>query len=500
MTSPTRIETVIIGTGFSGLGMAMTLKRDGRHDFVVLERRSGLGGTWHDNRYPGCQCDVPSHLYSFSFRPNPNWSRTYSTQPEIERYLETCAEEAGVLPHVHFDHEVLSARWDETERVWVVETNRGTWVAERVIGGWGGLAEPAYPDIPGIDDFEGTVMHSAAWDADVDVAGKRVAVVGTGASAIQIVPRVAETAAQLYVFQRTPAWVLPHTDRPISDRERKLYRRLPLAQKAVRASIYLAREMLAIGMTRNPRFLAPLRALALRHLRSQVRDRALRKKLIPSYSPGCKRLLLSNDYYPALDKPISELVTEPIREMRGNAIVTGDGAEREVDVVVFATGFLVTDNPMANRIVGRDGLSLEDAWRDSGARAYLGTTLTGFPNLFLMTGPNTGIGHTSLLLMIESQFRYVLDCFRYMDERSIGVVDVRADALDRFNEELQRKMARTVWTTGGCSSWYMDDQGRNSTLWPDYTWRFRQMTRRFDPAAYAMQPARPVRRSERVPA
>ena len=496
----TRTGIAIIGTGFSGLGVAMALKRERIEDFVILERRSGVGGTWHDNRYPGCQCDVPSHLYSFSFRPNPEWSRTYSTQPEIERYLRRCADESGVLPHVRFDHDVLRTRWDDEEQMWFIETNQGTWAAEKLIGAWGGLAEPAFPDLPGLDSFRGRVMHSAAWDQDVSLEGKRVAVVGTGASAIQIVPQVQPQVDKLYVFQRTPAWVLPHTDRPITERERNLYRRFPLAQKAVRGAIYAARELMAIGMTKNPRYLAPLRALALRHLRTQVRDRGLRRKLAPSYSPGCKRLLLSNDYYPALDAANAELVTEPIQELRGNAIVTGDGSQHEVDVVVFATGFRVTDNPMKDRIFGSGGRSLTDAWRDTGLTAYLGTTTAGFPNLFLMTGPNTGIGHTSLVVMIESQIRYVIDCLRYMQERSIGAVEVRREAQDRFNEGLQDKMARTVWTTGGCASWYIDEHGKNSTLWPDFTWRFRLMTRRFDPAAYALRPARPARQRQRVPA
>lgn len=496
----TKIEVAIIGTGFSGLGAAMALKREGLDDFVIFERRSGIGGTWHDNRYPGCQCDVPSHLYSFSRRPNPNWSRTYSTQPEIERYLQDCARESEVLPHVRFEHEVLEARWDDEAQVWEIDTNRGTWIARKLIAAHGGLAQPAFPDLAGLDSFSGTVMHSAAWDPEVSLEGKRVAVVGTGASAIQIVPRIQPEVDRLFVFQRTPPWVLPHTDRPISDRERRLYRRFPLAQKAVRAAIYLARETLAVGMTRDPRLLAPLRAIAWRHLKSQVQDRDLRKKLIPGYSPGCKRLLLSNDYYPAVGAPNTELVTEPIRELRGGALVTADGNEREVDVVIFATGFRVLDNPMTERIVGRGDRSLADGWRTTGLRAYLGTTVSGFPNLFLMTGPNTGIGHTSLLVMIEAQVRYVVDCLRFMRERSIDVVDVVPEAVERFNESLQAKMGRSVWTTGGCVSWYLDDHGRNSTLWPDFTFRFRHMTRRFDPAAYALEVSRPTRDRNRLSA
>ena len=503
MQDPTgagRTEVAIIGTGFSGLGAAMALKREGADDFVIFERRSGIGGTWHDNRYPGCQCDVPSHLYSFSRKPNPNWSRTYSTQPEIERYLQDCARSEGLLPHIRFEHEVLEARWDDQRRVWQIDTDKGTWLANKLIAAHGGLADPAFPDLPGLESFHGTVMHSAAWDPDVSLEGKRVAVVGTGASAIQIVPRIQPEVDRLFVFQRTPPWVLPHTDRPIGERERRLYRRFPLAQKLVRGAIYLARETMAVGMTRDPRLLAPLRAIALRHLKSQVPDRQLRKKMTPRYSPGCKRLLLSNDYYSAVAATNCDLVTEPIRELRGRTLVTSDGTERDVDVVIFATGFRVLDNPMKERIVGRGDRSLAEAWRTSGLRAYLGTTVPGFPNLFLMTGPNTGIGHTSLLVMIEAQVRYVIDCLRFMQERSIATVDVLPEAVESFNAELQARMARSVWTTGGCVSWYLDDEGRNSTLWPDFTFRFRQKTRRFDPAAYALEVPRPAQDRNRISA
>jgi cation diffusion facilitator CzcD-associated flavoprotein CzcO len=498
-TTPRRARIAIIGTGFSGLGMAIRLKQAGIHDFVVLERASEIGGTWRDNVYPGCQCDVPSHLYSFSFALNPEWSRTYSTQPEIWAYLRRCADGAGVRAHIRFDTDVTEMSWIESERCWRIETGAGTWSADVVVSGHGGLAEPAFPVLPGLDSFQGDVVHSAAWRGDVDLDEKDVAVVGTGASAIQIVPRIQPRAASVRVFQRTPPWILPHTDRPISDRERALYRRVPLAQKAVRLAIYLARESLVVGMAKNPRFLAPLRKLANKHLRDQVPDRELRKKLTPSYSPGCKRLLLSNDYYPALAQANCDVITEPITALSPTGIVTSDGTEHSVDAIVFATGFRVTDNPMLERVRGRDGRTLRDAWAEDGMRAYLGTTVPRFPNLFLMTGPNTGIGHTSLLVMIEAQIGYVLRCLRYMERSGATTLEVRDDVAERFNASLERKMTRTVWTMGGCASWYLDEKGRNTTLWPDFTWRFRRLARRFQPADYVIETDR-APQPERIPA
>lgn len=482
-----RIKVAIVGTGFSGLGMAIALKRAGIEDFVVFERAARLGGTWRDNIYPGCQCDVPSHLYSFSFRMNPEWTRTYSTQPEINDYLERCAQEAAVSGHVLYNHEVKRSQWDEAEKCWIVETSGGTWRAEHLITAHGGLAEPAIPDIEGLSSFEGEVIHSAAWDPDLDLTGRRVAMVGTGASAIQIVPRIQPAAETLTVFQRTPPWVLPHTDRPISDWERGVYRRFPVTQKLMRALIYCARELLVFGMAKDPRLLEPLRRVAKAHLRKHIKDRSLREKLTPRYQPGCKRLLLSDDYYPALACGNVDLVTEPIARMEPDGLVTSDGRKHELDAIIFATGFRVTDNPMLDRVIGRAGRSLGEHWASTGMRAYLGTMVDGFPNLFLMTGPNTGIGHTSLLVMIEAQISYVVKALRTLARLDASSIEVRVDVLERFNQELQSKMEGSVWTHGGCSSWYLDEHGRNATLWPDFTWKFKLATRRFDPTDYIIE-------------
>jgi cation diffusion facilitator CzcD-associated flavoprotein CzcO len=451
---------------------------------VIFEKADDVGGTWRANTYPGCQCDVPSHLYSFSFAPNPNWSRTYSNQPEILDYLRDCARRFGVMPHIRFNHAVQGASWDETQKIWRITTSQGDWTADVCIAAHGGLAEPSMPPIDGIENFEGEVFHSADWDHESELAGKKVAVIGTGASAIQIVPRIQPQVEKLFVFQRTPAWVFPHTDRPIRDWERSLYKRVPAAQRLVRAGIYGARESLVFGLAKNPKLAEPLRRVAASHLRKQVPDRDLRRKLRPRYTPGCKRMLLSNTFYPSLQEPNVELVTDPIDGVKASSMFVSGGREIDVDAIICATGFHVTDNPMAHKVKGKGGVSLADAWEETGLKAYVGTTVPGFPNLFLMTGPNTGIGHTSLVVMIEAQIKYVLDSLRYMQENEVASLEVRRRVVELFDKEIQEKSKSTVWTMGGCASWYLDKGGRNSTLWPDFTWRYRRRIRRFDPTAY----------------
>jgi cation diffusion facilitator CzcD-associated flavoprotein CzcO len=478
-------RVAVVGTGFAGLGAAIALERAGI-DHVVLERADDVGGTWRDNTYPGCRCDVPSHLYSFSFAPNPDWTETYSPQPEIWDYLRRTAAEHGVLDRIRFGHEVCAARWDATAQRWRLDTARGELTADVVIMGNGPLAEPAMPDIPGIESFTGTAFHTARWRADHDLRGERVAVIGTGASAIQVVPEIQPLVEHLTVFQRTPPWVLPHTNRRITDVERAVYRRAPALQRLVRAGIYWSRELFVTAMLRNGKALARLEKLAHRHLAKQVRDPELRARLTPDYRPGCKRLLLSNDYYPALQQPNVDVVSEKVIEVRPHSVVTADGAEHEVDTIIYGTGFHVTDNPVAERVQGVDGRTLADHWTEHGAQAYLGTTVPAFPNLFLLAGPNTGIGHTSLVVMIEAQLRYVIDALSTMDVRGAASVELRRPVLAAWTDEVQRKASRTVWNTGGCASWYLDDEGRNTTLWPDHTYKFAARTRRFDSASYEL--------------
>jgi cation diffusion facilitator CzcD-associated flavoprotein CzcO len=490
-STPVDVEVAILGCGFSGLGTAIRLKQEGIEDFVVLEREQDLGGTWQVNTYPGCGCDVPSHLYSFSFAPKPDWSRTYSLQPEIREYLRDCAEEFEVGPHVRLGHEVTAARWDDEASRWLVQTTGGTFRARVLVAAAGPLSEPRKPDIPGLDSFEGTVFHSARWDHDYDLSGKRVASIGTGASAIQYVPAIQPEVERLHVFQRTPPWVFPHTDRPTTRLERWIYRALPPLQRLVRGGVYAARETFVVGFVKKPRVMKLAERLARRHMRRQIADPELRQRVTPDYTIGCKRILPSNKWYPALSQPNVDLVTDGIEEVRQSSIVTTDGAERHVDAIIFGTGFKVTDMPVASYIRGRDGRSLDELWQGS-PRALLGTAIAGFPNLFMLLGPNTGLGHSSMVYMIESQVAYVLDALRVMRERGHATVEVRPDAEERFNERVQEQLGGTVWNTG-CASWYLDDTGRNATLWPDWTWRFRRRTARFDPADYRLGAGSPER-------
>jgi cation diffusion facilitator CzcD-associated flavoprotein CzcO len=482
-------DIVIVGSGFSGLGMAIRLKRAGMHDFAILERADEVGGTWQANTYPGCACDVPSHLYSFSFAPNPEWTQTYSPQPEIWDYLRHCADTFGVRPHIRLSCAVESATWLEGERRWEIETSQGTYRARMLIGAMGPLTEPRIPDLPGLDSFEGETWHSARWNHDYDLTGKRVASIGTGASAIQYVPAIQRHVQHVHVFQRTPPWVVPHSSRPISAAERRLYRAFPALQRLVRGGIYAGREVLVLGFVKNPRLMRVVERLARRHMRSQIDDPELLAKVTPHYTIGCKRILPSNHWYRTLTEPNVELVTAGIREVRARSIVDGAGVERPVDAIVFGTGFHVTDIPAAQRIHGRGGTLLDDVWHGS-PRAYLGASVTGFPNLFFLLGPNTGLGHNSVVYMIESQLSHVLAALAHMRERGAETIEVRPEAQARYNAAIDRQMTGTVWSSG-CASWYLDNTGRNATLWPDWTWRFRRRAAQLRPDDYALEvPAR----------
>lgn len=489
--APAHVKIAIVGTGFSGLGLAIHLKQAGIEDFIVLERADDVGGTWEVNTYPGCQCDIPSHLYSFSFAPNPNWTRTYPRQPEIWDYLRELSEQHEIGPHIRFGHELEAAAWDEQAQRWRIETSRGRWSAQLLVDGSGGLSHPSTPALAGLEIFPGTIFHSAQWNHDHDLTGKRVAVIGTGASAIQFVPRIQQRVARMHVFQRTAPWIMPHMDRPTTRAERLLYRKAPFMQQLVRTAVYWNKESLVPGLVKDQRFLRPLVQLGRLHLRKQVRDPELRRRLTPQFDLFCKRVLLSNDWYPALQKPNVELVTEAIAEIRGSTIVCADGGEREVDTIIFGTGFHVTDPPTLGLVRGRDGRTLLERATGSGIQAYLGTTIAGLPNFFKFTGPNTALGHNSMVFMIESQIAYIMDALRVMDERGATCFDVRPDVQARYNEQLQAKMPGTVWMSG-CASWYLDADGRNVTIWPDFTFKYRHRTRRFDTRAYELRSGAPV--------
>ncbi|RBY85532.1 NAD(P)/FAD-dependent oxidoreductase [Blastococcus sp. TF02A-30] len=483
------VKIAIIGSGFAGIGMAVALRERGEQDFVLLERAADVGGTWRDNTYPGAACDVQSNLYSFSFAPNPEWPRSYSGQPEIQAYLRGVADRFDVRRHCVFGADVLDARWDDAARRWQVRTTAGTFRAQVLVSAAGALADPTYPDIPGLDGFEGTVMHSARWDHDHDLTGEAVAVIGTGASAIQVVPAIQPVVGSLAVYQRTPAWVVPRTDRPVPRWRQRLYRAVPGLQKAIRGLLYLVREFLVLGMAKNRLFLRPVGKLARAHLHRQVRDPKLRKGLTPDYTIGCKRILISNDYFPAVAAPNAELVTAGIAEVRARSIVDRDGIERPTGTIVLATGFHVTDLPIAEKICGRDGRSLAQVW-DDGMVTNRGSTVAGFPNLFLLVGPNVGVGHTSMVYMIESQVAYVDSALQAMAAEGLETLETTPAAQQAYRELIARKSKGTVWLAGGCASWYLDRHGHNTTLWPDFTFRFRRLTRTLDRENYVGAPAR----------
>ncbi len=483
---PTHVRTLVVGAGFAGLGTAIKLAEHGFSDFVVLDKGASVGGTWRDNTYPGAACDVPSQLYSFSFAPNPGWTRSFSPQPEIRAYLERTAEESGVLDHFHFGVTVQDLVWDEDDQVWHVTTDHGSVVADTVITGSGGLSEPKLPEIAGIDSFEGEIFHSARWNHDFDLTGKRIAVIGTGASAIQIVPEVAKQVAHLDLYQRTAPWVMPRQDRPYRAIERLGFHFLPFLQKAYRTGIYWGRECFVPGFVVNPKLAAPAKRLAQQNIERAISDLELRATVTPGYQIGCKRILISNDYYPTLAQDHVDLVTDGIAEITPTGIVTHDGTVREVDAIVVATGFHTTEQPISQHIKGRDGRTLADSWSAEGMTAYKGTTISGFPNLFQIVGPNTGLGHSSMVFIIESQIAYILSALQKMGSHGLVSVEPKAEAQRAWNKDVQHRMQRTVWNTGGCASWYLDEHGRNTTLWPRTTFRFRSLLSDFDLDAYVV--------------
>lgn len=476
------MRVAVIGGGFSGVGAAAVLARAGIDDVVVFEQAATPGGTWRDNTYPGCACDVPSALYSFSFAQKPDWSRFYATQPEIERYLLGVVARAGVGDRIRCGVRVEAARWDEPSGRWQIETGEGRWRAQVLLSATGPWHEPKIPDLPGLDRFAGPVFHSSRWDHDAQLDGARVAVVGSGASAVQFVPELAPRTQRLHVFQRTPHWVLPKPDRPCSRAEHALLRRSPALQRGLRELLRYGFEGVGAAM-RHPRAMRHLQRVGELHLRRSVADPELRAALTPAFTLGCKRILMSNAWYPALCRDDVELLPTAVASVREGAVVAADGREREVDAIVFGTGFRILDQPVAQLVRGRDGRTLADVWQGS-PRGYKGTTVAGFPNLFVLLGPNLGNGHSSATVLIEQQLAYVVDALRTMDARGLGHVDLRADVQRRYNATVDAALAGSVWNAGGCASYYLDANGRNSFMYPWSTLRHRRETRRFDLGAY----------------
>ena len=534
---------LIIGAGFSGIAAGTRLLREGLEDFQIIDRGHEVGGTWRDNTYPGAACDVPSHLYSLSFSQEFDWSRSFGTQPEIADYQRSVAVEQGLYPYIRFRTEMLDARWDDAAGRWLVTTRElphqlddadgrtvvassgemvdkvfggdgsgagvgdgsgngsgdgrrdagstTTWSARELVLGVGALCEPRLPDIEGIEGFEGTIFHSARWDHDADLRGKRVAVIGTGASAIQIIPKIAPIVGHLDVYQRTAPYVIPRLDRSYFGWERAALRNVPGLRRVVRGQDWFFRELQVPGLTRNENFMAPIKALALGMLRVQVRDPELREKLTPKFTIGCKRMLISNTYFPAIARDNVDLVTDPIQRVNAHSITTADGTERPIDVLVVCTGFHVTDSPTFELVHGRDGESLSEMWGREGMSAHKGTTVHGFPNLSVLMGPATGLGHSSMIYMIESQVNYFMDMLKTKRRHGADVAEVSARAQGEWNDWIRDRLPETVWVTG-CGSWYLDEHGNAPAVWPSWTWKFRAKTKKFDATSYDLRVAKPA--------
>ncbi|MEU3011620.1 NAD(P)-binding domain-containing protein [Nocardia asteroides] len=469
-------DVVVIGAGFGGLCAAAKLREAGIDNFVVLEKADEVGGTWRENTYPGAACDVMSLMYSYSFAPNPAWTRGYARQPEILDYLRTFADDRDLRRSIVFGADVVSQRFDDDTDTWTLRTARGdTFVSRTVIAGTGPLHIPSIPELPGLERFAGTTFHSSQWDHDFDLTGKRVAVIGTGASAVQFVPEVARRAGHLAVFQRTPNWVLPKLDRSITGLERAAYLAVPGLRRLVRAGIYFSHEA-ATAAFLDPKYMPIMRRIAQWHLERQVPDPRLRARLQPHYEMGCKRIVMDNGYYPALGRDNVDLVTESIREVTEDAIITDDGVRHQVDAIIYGTGFKVTDKAQDMDLVARDKRTIQQLWAD-GPEAYLGIAANGVPNYFLLVGPNTGVGNQSIVFIIEAQVRYIVQLLVALRDRECTRVEPKAHVQAQFNRELQRKSAGTVWTAGGCRSWYLDDKGVNRAIWPDTTLAYWRRTR-----------------------
>lgn len=482
MSLSTHTRIAIVGAGFAGIGLAIKLRQAGFDDLLILDRGADLGGTWRDNNYPGCACDVPSQLYSYSFAPNPDWSRTYGTQPEILAYLRAVAEKHDVVRYMRFNTELLTANWSEADRKWTLTTSAGDITADVVISATGLFSEASVPDIAGLETFAGKMFHSLHWDHDHDLAGERVAVIGTGASAVQFIPEIQPKVGQLTVFQRSAPWIMPRFDRHSGPIERGLLRRIPLMGKAIRMGWYSAIEGFGLVGFVDKRFRHPYELIGRLQLRRQISDPELRRKVTPDYMIGCKRAIFSSAYLPALDRDNVEVVTDQIAEVREGSVVTAGGNEYEVDTIILGTGFGVP--PAAfDRYIGTDGRSLADVYRER-PQTYLGAAAAGFPNFFLTLGPFGAAGNQSAIYMIESQITYIVDALRQMRDEDLSRVEVRHHVQDRFVDDVESRSRSTVWVTGGCKSYYTNDKGHNAGLYPNWSFEYRNRTRRFDREAY----------------
>lgn len=486
------VRVAVLGAGFGGLAIGHYLRRAGIDDFVIIDRGDTVGGTWRDNTYPGCGCDVASHLYSFSFAPNPTWSRSYSRQPEIHAYLQQVARDQDLERHLVLGVEAYEDRWDDATATWTLQTSRGPLNCDIVVGAAGPLSAPTTPALPGLDSFDGPVFHTAQWQKDADLRGKRIGVVGTGASAVQLIPELQRIAGRLTVFQRTPPWVLPKGDRALSDLEHKLYSAVPALTKVPRVGNYLLREATVPAFVLQPALMRVAELASREMIKRQISDPELRKQVTPHYRLGCKRVLPANEYYPALQQFNVGLVPHALTRFEGNTAVAADGSRHDLDVVVFGTGFQVSDMPIAHHVFGRDGVRMSDHFEAEGQSALRLTSISGFPNLFMVLGPNAGLGHSSMVFVIESQARYITSAIKAMTAERLAAIEPEPRAQARWNTTVQRRIRRTVWQTGGCVSWYQDKNGNNPTLWPASTLRMRSNLRSIDLREYTVRKMDPA--------
>jgi cation diffusion facilitator CzcD-associated flavoprotein CzcO len=474
----------VVGGGFGGVGAAAMLKRAGYEDVTVFERGERVGGVWHHNTYPGAACDIPSHLYEFSFAPNPRWSRRYAPQAEIQAYLEEIASRYGVRDRIRTSTEVLSARWDESRDTWVLETTAGRHEASVLLTACGQLSVPTVPPIPGLDSFAGPAFHTARWRHDVDLAGKRVAVIGTGCSAIQVVPAIQPIVDQVDVYQRSPGWTFPKMDFPYSERSKRLFERFPVLQRLDRAAIFYFQELAAAGMTKHRWLLPAFRAISRRRINAAISDPELRRKVTPTDEIGCKRIMLTDEWYPTLTKPNVELIVDRIAEVTPGGIRTQAGGERPADVLVLATGFATHGFVAPMEITGAGGRRLSEAWAEV-PRAYLGLSVPDFPNMFLLYGPNTNGGSGSVVNTIESGVNHVIAALRELDRAEARRIEVSRAAAERFDRELRAALAGTVWHSG-CTNWYVDENGNDPNQWPWLWTTYRRRTERLEPDTYEL--------------
>ncbi|MEM8861634.1 MAG: NAD(P)/FAD-dependent oxidoreductase [Chloroflexota bacterium] len=480
-------QTAIIGAGFGGLGMGIKLKMQGDDSFIIFERADELGGTWRDNNYPGCACDVPSSLYSFSFDQNPNWSKAFSNQPEILEYLKACAVKFNIREKIRFNSDVNHAEFDEHTGCWTIQCQDGFGITARfLISAMGPLNRPKIPHFPGIESFGGEIWHSAEWRHDVPLEGKRVASIGTGASAIQYIPEIAPDVRRLDVYQRSAPWVTPRNDAPRRPWVKRLFQRFPLFMNLHRSWIYWMLEMRVFWFLGKSEAIKKFaKSEALKHIEAGISDPELRQRVTPNYTIGCKRVLVSDDYYPALNRQNVELVTSPIQEIQPNCIIDADGNKRPTDIIILGTGFVASEFLTDMQVIGRGGRKLFDEWNSTGGpEAYAGIQVSGYPNLFFLLGPNTGLGHNSVVHIIESNYNYIFDYMRMVQEKNVPFLDIDPAAQADFNSDLQDKLDKTVWQSGGCTSWYQTDAGRNTTLWPGSTVAYRRLTRRVNQEAF----------------